>query len=186
MVGMRLQLQPGHWPSRPAATAAAVDAGPEVTAPHHHFFQESPRVRYMHIGGRGTAERLAPAVRKVLDAVRSMRTVALAPDARFAGDPVTEKSAITAATIGAILGVKGEPNNGIYKATIGARRVDAREQGGKADGRPYVGRVCGVQEDVLGVFVCPCDGGWGQRSGGYPRQRRKPARIPRAGKGEKR
>jgi hypothetical protein len=90
-----------------------------VTALHNHFFYESPRVMYMHIGGSGGVEQLAPAVRKVLDAVKSVRTAAPTPAARFAGDPVPEKSAITAAVIDTILGVKGESNDGMYKATIG-------------------------------------------------------------------
>lgn len=101
------------------AMSAALDAGLEVTALHNHFFYESPRVMYMHIGGSGSVEQLAPAVRKVLDAVKSVRTAAPSPAARFAGAPVPEKSAITAAAIDTILGVKGESNNGMYKATIG-------------------------------------------------------------------
>ena len=101
------------------AMSAALDAGLEVTALHNHFFYESPRVMYMHIGGTGTAEQLAAAVRKVLDAVKSVRAGSPTPAARFAGNPIPEHSSITPATIDAILGVKGESNNGMYKATIG-------------------------------------------------------------------
>ena len=101
------------------AMSAALDSGLDVTALHNHFFYESPRVMYMHIGGSGTAEQLAPAVRKVLDAVKSVRKAAPTPAASFGGDTAPEKSAITAAPIDAILGVKGESNNGMYKATIG-------------------------------------------------------------------
>lgn len=101
------------------AMSAALEAGLEVTALHNHFFYESPRVMYMHIGGSGTAEQLAMGVRKVLDAVKSTRMATPAPATQFGGDPVPEKSAITAATIDTILGVKGEANNGMYKATIG-------------------------------------------------------------------
>jgi hypothetical protein len=101
------------------AMSAALAAGLEVTALHNHFFYESPRVMYMHIGGDGSAEQLAPAVRKVLDAVKSVRTAAPTPAARFAGGSVSEKSAITAGALDTILGVKGETNNGMYKATIG-------------------------------------------------------------------
>ena len=101
------------------AISAALDAGLDVTALHNHFFYESPRVLYMHIGGNGTAERLAPAVKKVLDAVKGIRTATASPATRFAGDTVSEKNAITAAPLDTILGVKGESNNGMYKATIG-------------------------------------------------------------------
>jgi len=101
------------------AMSAALDAGLEVTALHNHFFYESPRVMYMHVGGNGSAEQLATAVRKVLDAVKKVRMAAPTPSARFAGDQVSENNSISAATIDTILGVKGESNNGMYKATIG-------------------------------------------------------------------
>jgi uncharacterized protein DUF1259 len=101
------------------AMSAALDNGLEVTALHNHFFYESPRVMYMHIGGSGSAEKLATAVRKVLDAVKSLREDTPTPATRFAGGPVPGKSAITAAAIDSILGVKGESNDGMYKATIG-------------------------------------------------------------------
>ncbi len=109
---------PGHG-GLIVAMSAALDAGLEVTALHNHFFYESPRVMYMHIGGTGGAEQLAPAVKKVLDAVKVVRTGSPAPAARFAGDAVAEKSDITAATLDGIFGVKGESNSGMYKATIG-------------------------------------------------------------------
>jgi hypothetical protein len=101
------------------AMSAALDAGLEVTALHNHFFYESPRVMYMHIGGSGTGEQLAPAVRKVLDAVKGVRAATLSPAARFAGGSVPETSSITAAPLDSIFGSKGEANNGMYKATIG-------------------------------------------------------------------
>jgi Domain of Unknown Function (DUF1259) len=101
------------------AMSAALDAGLEVTALHNHFFYESPRVMYMHIGGAGSVDQLAPGVKKVMEAVKAVRAGSPAPAARFAGDPVPEQSAITAAAIDSILGVKGESNSGMYKATIG-------------------------------------------------------------------
>lgn len=101
------------------AMSAALDAGLEVTALHNHFFYESPRVMYMHIGGAGSVEQLAPAVKKVLDAVKAIRTAAPTPAAKFAGPAVPNTNAITAAPLDTILGVKGETNNGMYKATIG-------------------------------------------------------------------
>lgn len=101
------------------AMSAALDNGLEVTALHNHFFYESPRVMYMHIGGNGDADKLASAVRKVLDAQRSVRTAAPEPPNAFPGGPVPAANSITAGPIDDILGVKGETNNGMYKATIG-------------------------------------------------------------------
>src|SRR5215204_1334880 len=39
--------------------SAILDNGLEVTALHNHFFWEQPRVFYMHVHGRGTADDLA-------------------------------------------------------------------------------------------------------------------------------
>src|SRR5688500_1550125 len=47
------------------AMSAALSGGLEVTALHNHFFYDSPRVFFMHIGGEGTARELAQGVRKV-------------------------------------------------------------------------------------------------------------------------
>src|SRR5437773_1272680 len=45
--------------------SVALENGLEVTALHNHFLGESPRVMFMHVGGRGSLERLAGAVGKV-------------------------------------------------------------------------------------------------------------------------
>lgn len=101
------------------AMSAALDNGLEVTALHNHFFYESPRVMYMHIGGTGDPEKLASAVKKVLDAQRAVRSENAEPASAFPGGQVPTENAITAAAVDHILGVKGETNNGMYKATIG-------------------------------------------------------------------
>lgn len=131
------------------AMSAALDAGLEVTALHNHFFYESPRVMYMHIGGSGTAEQLAPAVKKVLDAVKSVRAAAPAPAARFAGDPVPEASAISAAAIDAILGVQGESSNGMYKATIGRAAAMHGTKVGKQMGVNTWAAFAGADDNAL-------------------------------------
>src|SRR3989441_9653601 len=47
------------------AMSTALDNGLEVTALHNHFFWDSPKVMFMHIGGMGDEEKLAAAVGKV-------------------------------------------------------------------------------------------------------------------------
>jgi hypothetical protein len=131
------------------AMSAALDAGLEITALHNHFFYESPRVMYMHIGGNGTAEQLAPAVRKVLDAMQSVRKSALAPATRFAGDPIPDKSAISAAALDVILGVKGESNNGMYKATIGRTAAMHGTKVGKQMGVSTWAAFAGSDDNAL-------------------------------------
>jgi hypothetical protein len=101
------------------AMSAALDTGLEVTALHNHFFYESPRVMYMHIGGNGEPDKLAAAVKKVMDAQRGVRTGAPEPPSAFPGGQVPTSNSVTAGPLDQILGVKGETNSGMYKATIG-------------------------------------------------------------------
>jgi hypothetical protein len=101
------------------AMSAALENGLEITALHNHFFYESPRVMYMHIGGNGDPEKLAAAVKKVLDAQRTVRSGAAEPSNAFPGGQVPTMNTITPGPLDQILGVKGEANNGMYKATIG-------------------------------------------------------------------
>ncbi len=49
-----------------SAMSAALDNGLSVTALHNHFFFDKPKVYFMHIGGEGSAEKLATAVKKSL------------------------------------------------------------------------------------------------------------------------
>lgn len=101
------------------AMSAALDNGLEVTALHNHFFYESPRVMYMHIGGMGDASKLAAAVKKVIDAQRAVRAASSEPARAFPGGSVPARNEITAGPIDEILGTKGEVSSGMYKATIG-------------------------------------------------------------------
>jgi hypothetical protein len=101
--------------------SAALDNGLEVTALHNHFFFDSPRVMFMHIGGSGPADRLAGAVARAMDTTKEIRKANPQPAARFAGAAVPAANSITAATIDGILGVKGQTNSGMYKATIGRK-----------------------------------------------------------------
>jgi protein-tyrosine-phosphatase len=101
--------------------SAALDNSLEVTALHNHFFFDSPRVMFMHIGGSGTAERLAIAVARAMDKVKEIRKATPQPANKFSGAVVPESNSITASTIDGILGVKGQANGGMYKAAIGRK-----------------------------------------------------------------
>jgi protein-tyrosine-phosphatase len=101
--------------------SVALDNGLEVTALHNHFFFDSPRVMFMHIGGSGTAERLATAVARAMDKVKEIRKANAQPTAKFAGLAVPETNSITASTIDGILGVKGQVNAGMYKVSLGRK-----------------------------------------------------------------
>lgn len=70
--------------------SAALDNGLEVTALHNHFFFDSPRVMFMHIGGSGAADKLAEAVRRAVDKVKEIRSANPQPAARFSGPAVPD------------------------------------------------------------------------------------------------
>jgi hypothetical protein len=101
------------------AMSAALDNGLSVTALHNHFFYDEPKVYFMHIGGEGSAEKLAGAVRKVWDKIKEIRAANPQPTTTFGGAPLPAKSSITGKAIEDILGVKGQANNGMFKLVIG-------------------------------------------------------------------
>jgi len=53
--------------------AEVIKQGLTVTAIHNHFVRDKPHVMYMHIGGTGSAEKLAQGVKAVLDKVKEVR-----------------------------------------------------------------------------------------------------------------
>jgi hypothetical protein len=137
------------------AMSAALDNGLEVTALHNHFFYESPRVMYMHIGGSGDVTKLATAVKKVIDAQRAVRTASAGPARAFSGSPIPTENKITAGPIDEILGTKGEMNNGMYKATIGRAGTHHGAKIGKQMGVNTWAAFAGTDElaSVDGDFV---------------------------------
>src|SRR5438067_8775611 len=99
--------------------SAALDNGLSVTALHNHFFFDQPRVYFMHIGGEGSLEQLASAVRKLYDKVKEIRAANPQPRNSFGAAAMPEKSAIGPEPLNAIFGLTGETNNGMLKFTIG-------------------------------------------------------------------
>ena len=94
----------------------ALDNALEVTALHNHFFWDSPKVMFMHIGGMGPQDDLASAVGKVFAKIKETTGGANAGP-RADVDP--SKTSLTPAKIDAVLGRKGDLANGVYKVTIG-------------------------------------------------------------------
>lgn len=110
--------------------SAALDSGLEVTALHNHFFFDSPRVMFMHIGGEGATDELSRAVKRCMDRVKEIRAAAQAPASQFPGAEIPGASNINAIPLDRILGVKGQANAGMYKATIGRKAsMHGREAG---------------------------------------------------------
>jgi Domain of Unknown Function (DUF1259) len=95
---------------------AALQNGLEVTALHNHFFWDSPKVMFMHIGGMGETAALADAVGKVFARLRETAGgKGLVPRASI--DPAS--SQLDAQRLDAVLGQKGTYKDGVYKVTVG-------------------------------------------------------------------
>jgi hypothetical protein len=101
--------------------SAALDNGLAVTALHNHFFFDEPKVFFMHIAGEGTAEKLGAGVKRAFDAVKQARAANAIPAKSFGGSSLPATSSITGTAIEAVLGTKGQSNNGMFKVVIGRK-----------------------------------------------------------------
>ena len=96
--------------------SALLDNGLEATALHNHFFWDTPKVMFMHIGGMGSAETLAGAVGKVFATSKETSGgKGTVPHAEL--EPA--KTSLDPKPLEELLGVKGQMANGVYKVTIG-------------------------------------------------------------------
>jgi hypothetical protein len=101
-----------------AAMDAAFAHGLSVTALHNHFFHDTPKVYFMHIGGEGKAETLAAAVKSVWDAIRAVRAAHPQPATGF-GEKAPTPGKVDAAAITGIVGQTAVDMQGVAKITIG-------------------------------------------------------------------
>lgn len=96
--------------------SVALDNGLEVTALHNHFFWDTPKLMFMHIGGIGPTEKLASVVGKVFTKIRETAGgKGSKPEAEI--DPAS--TTLDPGRIEGILGAKGELKDGVYKVVIG-------------------------------------------------------------------
>jgi len=100
------------------AMSAALEAGLEVTALHNHFFFDSPKVYFMHIGGMGDAGQLAAGVKKVYDTIAEIRRTKPEVGRNFPRT-IANTNAISPNTLDQILGLKGQESQGMVKFVIG-------------------------------------------------------------------
>jgi hypothetical protein len=110
-----------------AVMDAALQNGLTVTALHNHFFWDTPKVMFMHIGGHGTQEQLAAAVGKVFTKIQETSgSKGEAPHADL--DPA--KTSLDPKKIEEVIGAKGELSAGVYKITFGRiTKLNDREVG---------------------------------------------------------
>lgn len=110
-----------------AVMSVALDNGLEVTALHNHFFWDTPKVMFMHIGGMGDEARLATAVGKVFAKIKETAGgKGEVPHAEV--DPA--RSTLDPKKIDAVFGSKGDFKSGVYKITIGREtKMDGEAMG---------------------------------------------------------
>src|SRR5215471_5910714 len=111
--------------------STALDSGLEVTALHNHFFWDSPRVMFMHIGGMGEEAALATGVGRVFAKIKETsggKGEVLRAEIDPAGTTLDPKR------IDAVLGVSGDLKDGVYKVTIGRETKMHGEAMGKTMG----------------------------------------------------
>jgi hypothetical protein len=101
-----------------AAMDAAFAHGLTVTALHNHFFHDTPKVYFMHIGGDGTPDALAGGVKAVWDAIRAVRSAHAQPATGFGGAIVTAGT-LSAPALSQIVGHPATDSGGVAKITIG-------------------------------------------------------------------
>jgi hypothetical protein len=101
-----------------AAMDAAFAHGLNVTAIHNHFFHDTPKVYFMHIGGEGKPETLAASVKEVWSAIRAVRGAHADPAATFGGQ-APSAGRVDAAAVGKIVGQPATDTQGVAKITIG-------------------------------------------------------------------
>jgi hypothetical protein len=114
--------------------SAALDNGLEVTALHNHFFWESPKIMFMHIGGMGDEAKLATGVGAVFAKIKETSGgKGEIPKADI--DPA--KSTLDAKKLDAVFeghGAPGDYKDGVYKVVIGRSTKMGGHQMGKAIG----------------------------------------------------
>jgi Domain of Unknown Function (DUF1259) len=96
--------------------SVALENGLEVTSLHNHFFWDTPKVMFMHIGGIGDEAKLAGAVGNVFTTIKDtsggrgeVPRVELSPT----------QTSLDPKAIEDILGMRGQLANGVYKITVG-------------------------------------------------------------------
>src|SRR3954447_270462 len=85
--------------------SVALENGLDVTALHNHFFWDSPKVMFMHIGGTGDEAKLAEAVGKVFAKIKETSG---GKGETVTADIDTAKSNIDPKKIDSVIGHSGE------------------------------------------------------------------------------
>jgi hypothetical protein len=137
--------------------SALLDAGLSVTALHNHFFYDEPKVYFMHIGGEGTVDKLAPGVKAAFDKVKEIRAGQPGIAKIFGKTLAPDSNAISGAEIDAVLGSNGQAKDGMFKVVVGrkAKMVECGCDAGTEMGVNTWAAFAGTDQEALvdGDFV---------------------------------
>jgi hypothetical protein len=111
--------------------SAALDGGLEVTALHNHFFWDTPKIMFMHVGGMGDEKALATGIGKVF---AKLKETSGGKGEALHADIDPSKTTLAPAKIEAVLRYKGELKDGVYKVVIGRSTKMGGHSVGKAMG----------------------------------------------------
>jgi hypothetical protein len=129
--------------------SVALDQGLEVTALHNHFFWDSPKVMFMHIGGMGDEEQLARAVGAVFAKIAET-SGGKGETPRADIDPA--KSTLDVKALDGVFaghGAPGEYKDGVYKIVVGRSAKMGGHTMGKAMGVNTWAAMAGAPDKAM-------------------------------------
>jgi hypothetical protein len=132
----------------PGVLARLQKGGVEQTAVHNHLLNENPHVLYVHIMGKGDAEKVAQTIH---DALAGTKTPMTAP---HVGTPLRLDLDTTA--FAAALGVTGKGNSGVYQVSVPRPEV-IREGGEEIPPSMGLATAINVQPTTSGHAVATGD-----------------------------
>jgi hypothetical protein len=132
----------------PGVLSRLQKGGVEQTAVHNHLLNENPHVLYVHIMGKGDAEKVAQTIH---DALAGTKTPMTAP---HVGTPLRLDLDTTA--FAAALGVTGKGNTGVYQVSVPRPEV-IREGGEEIPPSMGLATAINVQPTTSGRAVATGD-----------------------------
>ena len=109
--------------------SALLDNGFDVTALHNHFFNDDPRMFYMHVHGHGTAAELAKKLKPAIEMIG--KPSAGSPPPPSSPPPNT----LDTARLVFIVGTPGEQTGAVYKFTLPRSDLKVMEMGAAINAR---------------------------------------------------
>jgi rhodanese-related sulfurtransferase len=133
-----------------------LDNGVEVTALHNHFFYDSPKAYFMHIGGEGAVEKLAQGVKAALAKTKEIRSQNSQPAENF-GRGIPATSSISPEPLQQLFTAKPEVKEGMAKFVFGrVTKMPCGCEAGKEMGVNTWAAFAGTDDNAVvdGDFAC--------------------------------